>query len=148
MRHILYTLSLILLLGWPLAGIGAEPPRHEHFVVKSTEQSREAVLEAIRDYTDASSDWVYLSEIPLRRGAFTLVKLCYIPAAGDIFAAGRHVSALLPCGHLSLYAEAGRTHLSMLHPRFMTTLSPGPEMERAVAKATPAFEALLEAVLD
>ena len=148
MRHILYGLSLTLLLGWPLAGVGADPPQHEHFVVKSTEQSREAVLEAIRNYTDASADWVYLTDIPLRRGAFTLVKLCYIPAAGDIFAAGRHVSALLPCGHLSLYTEDGRTHLSMLHPRFMTILSPGPEMERAVEKATPAFEALLEAVLD
>ena len=148
MRHVLLRLPLILLLGWPLAATSAEPPEREHFIVHSTEQSREALLEAIRDYTEASSDWFYLTDIPLRRGAFTLVKICYIPAAGDIFAAGRHVSALLPCGHLSLYEEDGRMHLSMLHPRFMTTLSPGPEMERAVEKATPAFEALLDTVLE
>ncbi|WP_019593527.1 DUF302 domain-containing protein [Thioalkalivibrio sp. ALM2T] len=148
MRYVLYSLSLLLLLGWPLASAHAEAPEHEHFIVKSTEQSREAVLEAIRDYTEASGDWFYLTDIPLRRGALILVKICYIPAAGDIFAAGPHVSALLPCGHLSLYEEDGRTQLSMLHPRFMSTLSPGPEMDRAVEKATPAFEALLDAVLE
>jgi len=55
---------------------------------------------------------------------------------------------MLPCGHIGLYEEEGATRLSMLHPKFMTTLQPHPSLERAVERAEPAFETLLESVLE
>lgn len=81
-------------------------------------------------------------------GAITALKVCYLPIGPDIVDAGLHVGAMLPCGHFGLYEEEGITRLSVLHPKFMTTLQPHPSLERAVEKAEPAFETLLENVLD
>jgi len=56
--------------------------------------------------------------------------------------------AMRSCGHIGLYEEEGTTRLSMLHPKFMTTLQAHPSLERAVERAEPAFETLLENVLE
>lgn len=124
----------------------AEPD--DHFIIHETEQSREALAGAIREYVEADEDWIFLAEFDLAGGAITAIKICYLPLGPDIVDAGLHVGAMLPCGHIGLYEEEGTTHLSMLHPKFMTTLQPHPSLERAVEHAEPAFETLLGHVLD
>jgi len=120
----------------------------DHFVVRDSEQTREALAGAIREFVEANDDWVFLAEFGLAGGAITALKVCYLPLGPDILDAGLHVGAMLPCGHIGLYEEEGTTRLSMLHPKFMTTLQPHPSLERAVERAEPAFETLLESVLE
>jgi len=120
----------------------------DHFVVRDSEQTREALAGAIREFVEANDDWVLLAEFGLAGGAITALKVCYLPLGPDILDAGLHVGAMLPCGHIGLYEQEGNTRLSMLHPKFMTTLQPHPSLERAVERAEPAFETLLESVLD
>ena len=124
----------------------AEPD--DHFVVRDSEQTREALAGAIREFVEADDDWIFLAEFGLAGGAITALKVCYLPLGPDILDAGLHVGAMLPCGHIGLYEEEGTTRLSMLHPKFMTTLQPHPSLERAVERAEPAFEKLLESVLE
>ncbi len=120
----------------------------DHFIIRASEQPREALADAIREFVENDDDWVFLAEFDLAGGAITAIKVCYLPLGPDILDAGLHVGAMLPCGHMGLYEDEGTTHLSTLHPRFMTTLQPHPSLERAVKKAEPAFEMLLEHVLD
>lgn len=124
----------------------AEPD--DHFIIRDSEQTREALAGAIREFVEDDADWIFLAEFDLAGGAITAIKICYLPLGPDIVDAGLHVGAMLPCGHIGLYEDEGATHLSMLHPKFMTTLQPHPSLERAVELAEPAFEALLEHVLD
>lgn len=124
----------------------AEPD--DHFIVRDSEQTREALVDKIREFVETDDDWIFLAEFGLAGGAITALKICYLPIGPDIVDAGLHVGAMLPCGHIGLYEEEGTTRLSMLHPKFMTTLQPHPSLERAVERAEPAFEALLESVLE
>jgi len=57
-----------------------------------------------------------------------------------------HVAAMMPCGHVALYKEGDKTKISMLNPKFMTTLYPDPNLEKAVSTVTPQFEAMLAEV--
>lgn len=82
------------------------------------------------------------------RACFQPFRDCYLPLGEHIFAAGMHVSAMMPCGHLAFYEENGQARLSMLNLEFMTTLNPDPNLERAVEIGAPAFAAMLEEVLD
>ena len=141
-RVVLATL-LTLALTAPMAA--AEPD--DHFIIRDCEQSREQLARSIREFVEADEDWIFLAEFGLAGGAITAVKVCYLPLGPDIVDAGLHVGAMLPCGHIGLYEEDGGTRLSMLHPKFMTTLQPHPSLERAVENAVPAFETLLDAVL-
>ncbi|MCA1791778.1 MAG: DUF302 domain-containing protein [Thioalkalivibrio sp.] len=124
----------------------AEPD--DHFIVRDSEQTREVLVDRIREFVETDDDWIFLAEFGLAGGAITALKVCYLPIGPDIVDAGLHVGAMLPCGHIGLYEEEGTTRLSMLHPKFMTTLQPHPSLERAVERAEPAFEALLESVLE
>jgi hypothetical protein len=137
-----------LLLAGALVGFAhlshAEPG--EHFIVRDTSRSAEDVVASIRDYVAENDDWIYLSDFGLKGGEVTAVKVCYLPIGKHIFAAGMHVAAMMPCGHIAVYETEDGTQMSMLHPRFMTTLYPDPNLEIAVSKATPAFEAMLETV--
>ncbi len=47
-----------------------------------------------------------------------------------IWDVGLDLSALLPCGNLSVYQKNGRTEISMLDPRYMQVLYPHPQVER------------------
>lgn len=122
----------------------AEP--NDHFIVRDSTDPVDEVVERIERFASEDEDWIYLSSFGLKGGEVTAVKICYLPIGKDIFAAGMHVAAMMPCGHMALYEQGGRTHLAVLHPRFMTTLNPDPNLERAVEKATPAFEHMLEQV--
>lgn len=127
---------------------GALAESNDLFIERDTARSPAEVVSSIRDFVENDDDWIYLADFPLKGGELTAVKICFLPIGADIFAAGLHVGAMMPCGHIAVYENDGRTHLSLLHPRFMTELYPDPNLERAVAKAVPAFEAMLEAVWD
>lgn len=126
------------------AALAAEP--NDHFILRDSAEPVDEVVERIEQFATEEEDWIFLSSFGLKGGEVTAVKICYLPIGKDIFAAGMHVAAMMPCGHMALYEQDGRTHLSALHPKFMTTLNPDPNLERAVAKATPAFEKMLETI--
>jgi len=135
-------LPAILIVSAPSSG--AEP--NDHFIVRDSTTPVEEMVERIERFATEDEDWIFLSSFGLKGGEVTAVKICYLPIGKDIFAAGMHVAAMLPCGHMALYEKDGRTHLTVLHPKFMTTLNPDPNLERAVAKAAPAFERMLEQI--
>ncbi|WP_019593520.1 DUF302 domain-containing protein [Thioalkalivibrio sp. ALM2T] len=137
------TAAMALALTAPLAA--AEPD--DHFVIHDSEQTREELASVIREFAENEEDWIFLAEFALAGGDITALKVCYLPLGPDILDAGLHVGAMMPCGHIGLYEENGGTKLSMLHPKFMTTLQPHPSLERAVENAEPAFETLLDHVL-
>lgn len=126
-------------------GVSAAEP-NDHFILRDTTSGLDEVLKRIERFATEEEDWVFLSSFGLKGGEVTAVKICYLPIGADIFAAGMHVAAMMPCGHMALYENGGRTHMTLLHPKFMTTLNPDPNLDRAVAKATPAFERMLEQV--
>ncbi|WP_018878458.1 DUF302 domain-containing protein [Thioalkalivibrio sp. ALE28] len=148
-QHPITTLALAitaaLALGLAAPLVASEPD--DHFIIRDCEQSREDLARAIREYAENEEDWIFLAEFGLAGGDITALKVCYLPLGPDILDAGLHVGAMMPCGQIGLYEENGNTKLSMLHPKFMTTLQPHPSLERAAKNAEPAFEALLDHAL-
>jgi hypothetical protein len=143
MQRTLQTCAIIaLLLAAPCATAG-EP--NDMFWVHTTDKSPEKVVGAIKAYVQEKK-WLYLSDFKIKGGEVTAVKICYPPIGKDIFAAGMHVAAMMPCGHIAVYVESGKTRLSMLHPKFMTALYPDKNLEIAVTTVTPLFEAMLAEV--
>ncbi len=133
---------LSLFLVSPAASAG-EP--NDMFWVRGTDKAPEQVVAAIKSYTGAKK-WLYLSDFKIKGGEVTAVKICYPQIGKDIFAAGMHVAAMMPCGHIAVYVEGGKTRVSMLHPKFMTALYPDKNLENAVRTVTPLFEAMLSEV--
>lgn len=133
---------LALLLLAPGAKAGAP---NDMFWIRGTQKAPEQVVSAIKSYVEANK-WLYLSDFKIKGGEVTAVKICYPAIGSDIFAAGMHVAAMMPCGHIAVYAEGGGTRISMLHPKFMTALYPDANLERAVRTVTPLFEAMLAEV--
>lgn len=117
------------------------------FIVTDLAQSPDDAVAAIRDYTESDDDWLYLAEFGLAGGKVTAVKICYVPLGPDIVAAGWHVMAMMPCGHLAFYEEDGQSRMSRLDLGFLTQLNPDPNLEKAVKKGEPAFAELFEATL-
>lgn len=142
-----YLLRIVL-----LAAVAAAPTfADEHaapndlFIIKTSPKSPEAVFGAIKTYI-ADKKWLYLGDSKVKNGEVMLVKLC-VPSSGkDIWAAGLHVAALAPCGHLGIYQEAGQTKVSMLHPKFMHALNPHPSLKKAGDELAPLFTAMLDEV--
>lgn len=126
------------------AGDRAAP--NDLFVVKTSAKSPDAVFTAIRAYV-ADKKWLYLGDNKVKNDEVTLVKLCVPAASPDIWAAGLHVAALAPCGHIGIYREAGRTTVSMLHPKFMHVLNPHPRLKKAGDELAPLFSAMLDDVI-
>ena len=118
---------------------------NDNFWVRSTQKTPEQVVAAIKSYAE-SRKWLYLAEFKIKGGEVTAVKVCYPPIGKDIFAAGMHVAAMMPCGNLAIYDEGG-TKVAMLHPKFMTLLFPDENLERAVRTVTPLFEEMLAEVV-
>lgn len=133
-------LALVLAAG---AARGAEP--NDNFWVRSSPKSPDELVAALKSYAEARK-WLYLATFKIKGGAVTSVKICYPPIGKDIFAAGMHVAAMMPCGHIAVYNEGG-TKLAMLHPKFMTALYPDPNLDRAVRTVTPLFEAMIDEVV-
>lgn len=134
-------LAFLLLAAEAPAG---EPPGM--FWVRHADKSPEQVVAAIRGHVETNK-WLYLADFKLKGGEVTAVKICYPPIGKDVFAAGLHVAAMMPCGHIAVYVEQGRTTISMLDPKFMTMLVPNENMENAVRTVTPLFSAMLDAVV-
>jgi len=140
--HVLGIALLTLVTAAGRAGAG-EP--NDLFWVRSSQKSPEQVVEAIKGYAEARK-WLFLADFKIKAGQVTSVKICYPAIGKDIFAAGMHVAAMMPCGHIAVYDERG-TKISMLHPKFMTTLYPDENLDRAVREVTPLFEAMLVEVV-
>jgi hypothetical protein len=134
-----------MLLSSLLAAPAAAGEPNDLFWVRNAEKPPEQVVAAIRGYAE-SRKWLYLADFKLKGGEVTAVKICYPPIGKDIFAAGMHVAAMMPCGHIAVYVEGGRTRIAMLHPKFMTTLYPDKNLENAVKTVTPLFEQMLAEV--
>ena len=45
----------------------------------------------------------------------------------ELWKAGLHVSAMVPCGNVGIYQEKEVTQISLLHPRFMHMIYPDPK---------------------
>lgn len=143
-KTLLHTALLAVIVATPAFADERTVP-NDLFVVKTSAKSPEAVFGAIKTYV-ADKKWLYLGDNKVKNGEVMLVKLCVPSAAKDIWAAGLHVSALAPCGHLGIYQEAGQTKVSMLHPKFMNALNPNPSLKKAGNELAPLFAAMLDEV--
>ena len=132
-----------LLLTGPVAAAGAG----DVFIIHELDQPPEAAAAQVRAHTEAEDGWQFPAEFGLAGGSVIALKNFYPAIGPDIFAAGMHTFAMMPCGHLALYEEDGQPKLSMLDMDFMTTLDPHPRLDHAAATARPAFAAMLSDVL-
>lgn len=132
--------ALLLALTRPAAA--GEP--NAMFLMRDTDRAPDAVVAAVKAYAK-SQDWVYVNDASLKGVVY--VKFCVPEMAKDIFAAGDHLAALLPCGSMAVYRKGGRTQISMLRPAYMNALYPDPNLERAARTGLPLFNALLDAVV-
>ena len=140
MMRMAMTCMLLSSLAATSVAVAGEP--NDMFWVRDTGKSPDQVVAAIKSYSEAKK-WLYLAEFKIKGGEVTAVKICYPPIGKDIFAAGMHVAAMMPCGNIAVYVEGGKTRISMLHPKFMTTLYPDKNLDNAVRTVTPLFEAML-----
>jgi hypothetical protein len=140
-----------LALSAALALCGTSTPAQEtdgYFIVRDLPGGTEAAAAAIRRYVEADDDWLFLAEFPLKGGEIQAMKVCYLPIGADVFAAGLHVGAMMPCGNLAFYEEEGQARLAMLDLDYLTALSSDPNVARAAETAAPAFEEMLATALD
>ena len=122
-------------------------PANDLILIRTSAKSPNEVSDAIKAYVE-SKKWVYGGALTVKpkQGDVIMVKLC-IPQAGAIlWPVGLQLSALLPCGNVGIYMNQGKTEISMLHPRYMQTLYPHPEVERAVVVSTPLLIEMLDSV--
>lgn len=115
---------------------------NDMFWVRGTDKTPEQAVAAIKSYSEARN-WLYLADFKIKGGEVTAVKICYPAIGKDIFAAGMHVAAMMPCGNIAVYVEGGKTRIAMLNPKFMTALFPDKNLDNAVRTVTPLFEAML-----
>ena len=130
------------------ANAQSSPAENDLILVRSTEKSPGAAVEAIKAYVE-NRKWVYLgaNKVKPAQGEVIFVKVCVPEVAKLIFPLGLKFSAMLPCGNLGIYQNGGKTEISMLHPRYMQVLVPNPEIEKASAVAAPLLSEMLEAVV-
>ncbi|MBX3498064.1 MAG: DUF302 domain-containing protein [Alphaproteobacteria bacterium] len=129
-----------------LAGTAAAREPNEMFLMRTSTKAPDQIVAAVRSYV-LERKWLYLAAFKLKGGEIDAVKICYPPIGKDIFAAGLHVAAMMPCGHIAIYREGDATRISMLHPNFMHALYPDPNLEKAAKEVTPLFEAMLDAIV-
>jgi hypothetical protein len=115
------------------------------FVVRSTDKSPDAVVEAIKTYAEQKK-WPYLGADKVKQGQVILVKICIPEVGQQIWPVGLQLSAMLPCGNFGVYQKDGRTEISLLHPRYMQLLYPDPVVEKAGATAAPLLIEMLDKV--
>ncbi len=140
----------ILLTAACLAGLSAcstTPTfnRDELFITKTSSKSPAQVHQAIRDYV-VKQEWLYVGDNKLKGGEVTQVRICVPKLAGDVWNAGMHVTAMMPCGHMGIYQEGGVTKVSMLHPRFLTVLDPHPAVKKLADDVTGPYLTMLDAI--
>ncbi len=138
-------MTAAVLTGFALTAAANPIPPGDTFRIRTTQKSLEAVAGAIKAYAETNR-WLHLAEYELRGGPVTVVKICCPAIAADIFADGPHVAAMLTCGNSAICVEQGRTTVSMLHPKFMSTLVPHEHMDKAVHEVSPLFEKMLDTI--
>jgi hypothetical protein len=116
------------------------------FILRTSARAPEDIVSAMKAYA-AEKKWQFLGASKVKKGQVTLVKIC-IPEIGRIiWPAGLQLSALLPCGNVGIYRKGAATEISVLHPRYMHILYPGPATEKASAAAQPLLTDMLDAVI-
>lgn len=143
--------ATLLVCGSMLLSVPSVPSAQEHapgqdmILTRSTAKTPDQVVDAIKAYSE-DRKWVYMGANKAKNDEVVLVKVC-IPQVGKVlWPVGLKLSALLPCGNVGVYQQKGQTEMSMLHPRYMQLLYPHPEVEKAVALATPLLTDMLTAV--
>ena len=135
-----------MFLAMPLTALAQAPmPGPDMILIRATTKTPDQVVDAIKLYSEEKK-WAYLGANKVKQGEVTIVKVCIPPIGKLLWDIGLQMSALLPCGNMSVYQSKDQTQISMLHPRYMQMLYPHPEVEKAVAMATPLLTAMLDAV--
>lgn len=130
-----------------MPGCSSTAPRAQEdlFVTRSTSRLPADVHRAIRQHV-SQNGWLYIGDNTIKAGEIIQVRICDPKAAANIWSAGMQVSAMMPCGHLSIYREGGATKVTLLHPRFMSLLDPHPAVHELVSSVTGPFLAMLDDV--
>ena len=138
-------LPLLLAAVLTVAGCATPAPRDDVYVTRSTPKSPADLHQAIRQYV-SQKGWLYVNDNKLKGGEITQVRICDPKAATNIWSAGLRVSAMMPCGHMSIYQEAGSTKLTMLHPQFLTRLDPHPAVRELADAVSAPYLAMMDEV--
>ena len=105
------------------------------------------VVDAINAHVGAKKwDFMGAHTVKPKQGEVTLVKLCILQVGAALWPVELLMSALLPCVNIGVYPKQGGSEAAMLHPRSMQLLLPNPEVDHAVALATPQLLEMLDAV--
>lgn len=137
-------LAWAALAAWPLSSSAQTPaPGPGMIVVQATAKTTDEVVAAVEAYAD-DKGWAYLGADKV--GPVTLMKICIPEIGQQLWPLGLQISALLPCGNLSVYRKEGRTEIALLHPAYMQALYPHPSVQKAVSAATPLLTDMLKAI--
>lgn len=136
---------LLVALVAAVAGCATPAAREGMFLTRTSPKPPADVHQAVRQYV-AQKEWLYIGDNKLKNGEVTQVRFCDRKAAANIWKAGMHVAAMLPCGQLSIYQEGGMTKVTMLHPRYLTVLEPHAEVQHLVHAVSGPFVLMLDEV--
>ncbi len=147
MLHAFRTFVLLYLCGAGLVACTSAPSftRDELFITRSSAKPPADVHQAIRDYVK-QKNWLYVGDNKLKGGEVTQVRICIAQVAGAIWSAGMHVSAMMPCGHMSIYREGNVTRLTLLHPQYLTLLDPHPAVRQLALDTAGPFLTMLDQI--
>jgi len=138
----------ILLAAWGALAVTAwagEP--NDMFIVRSSQKAPDEVVAQIERYAK-DKKWIYLGSNKVKKGQVRLVKICIRAAGKELWKAGLHVSAMVPCGNLGIYEEKEVTQISLLHPRFMHMIYPDPNVKKAVEISSPLLINMMDEIGD
>lgn len=136
---------IVIAAGLGIAGCATPSSRDTIFVTRTSAKSPAEVHQSIREYV-TQKGWLYVNDNKLKGGEITQVRICDPKAAANIWSAGLQVSAMMPCGHMSIYQEGGRTKLTMLHPSFLTLLDPHPAVKELAVAVTEPYLLMMDEV--
>lgn len=128
-----------------LAGCATPSSRDSIYVTRTTSKSPSDVHQSIRQYV-TQKGWLYVNDNKLKGGEITQVRVCDPKAAANIWNAGLQVSAMMPCGHMSIYQEGGRTKVTMLHPSFLTRLDSHPAVKELADAVTGPYLLMMDEI--
>jgi hypothetical protein len=114
-------------------------------VVRTSNKAPDELVEAFKAHA-MEKKWAFLGANKVKNGEITMLKVCIPQVGAALWQSNMQLTALLPCGNVSLYSRDGKTEVAMLHPAYMKVLFPSPETEKAVALAEPQLLGMLDAV--
>jgi len=137
-----------LLVAWGVIVVSAwagEP--NDMFIVRSSQKAPYEIVAQIEQYAK-DKKWVYLRSNKVKKGQVRLSKICIRAAGKELWKAGLHVSAMVPCGNVGIYKQNGITQISLLHPRFMYMIYPDPNVKKAVEISSPLLINMMDEIGD